>query len=192
MPEAEVTLALAFWLLDHAGSKSHADIAIDGAHVQVVAHSAEGRAVKERSVFPIQDYLQTNGVTKKPERGWRGEYVRRNCTFRIKSVPGYDVQVVVDGKRIAAECKGGPLTRTKGKSERAILEKAIGKLVCSGATPHPDELWAAVPDTRAFESAGRSIAKTGLFVRTGIRIALVSSPTEVRLIETERAKSFNQ
>jgi hypothetical protein len=32
MPEAEVTLRLAFWLLEYADDAQHADIAIDGAH----------------------------------------------------------------------------------------------------------------------------------------------------------------
>ncbi len=45
MPEAEVTLRLAFWLLDNADAE-HADIAIDGAHVLIKAHEQNGRSVE--------------------------------------------------------------------------------------------------------------------------------------------------
>ena len=41
MPEAEVTLRLAFWLLNRADQESHADIAIDGAHVRIARHERQ-------------------------------------------------------------------------------------------------------------------------------------------------------
>ena len=60
MPEPEVTLRLAFWLLRRAGVKSHADIAIDGAHVRIAAHEQAGRRIEERTVFDIQSFLTAN------------------------------------------------------------------------------------------------------------------------------------
>jgi hypothetical protein len=61
MPEAEVTLRLAFWLLDHTDDSEHADIAVDGAHVRIKAHEQNGRAVAERIVIDIRSVLSAAG-----------------------------------------------------------------------------------------------------------------------------------
>ena len=46
MPEAEVTLGVAFWLLDSVGPHSHADVAIDGANVRIAALHSGGSGSK--------------------------------------------------------------------------------------------------------------------------------------------------
>ena len=60
MPEAEVTLRLAFWVLDRAGQKSHADIAIGGAHHRIAAHLQAGRWIEGRTVCDIRSFLTAN------------------------------------------------------------------------------------------------------------------------------------
>ncbi len=54
MPEAEVTLRLAFWLLHRAEQKSHADIAIDGArqHGNQDRPRQQGRSAAPRLMGP--------------------------------------------------------------------------------------------------------------------------------------------
>ena len=182
MPEAEVTLRVAFWLLDSGGPHGHADVAIDGAHVRIAAHTAAGAPVKERLVFGIKDYLLKNECRpKRLKDDWRGEYVRNDCTLTIGSVHGFDVHFRSADKSIKVECKGGLLQPT-GKSASAILTTAIGQVITSDSIFPSDELWGAVPDSPAFEKTGVRIAKGEVFSKTGIRIALVSG-RGVRLLQ---------
>ena len=182
MPEAEVALRLAFWLLDRADQKSHADIAIDGAHVRIAAHPQAGRWVEERTVFDIRSFLAANKCHPKILKDeWRGSYSRKGQSLSIKSVHGFDVQVSCDGKDIKAECKGGPLQPVKGRGVAAIFASAIGQVIVSGSNAQSGELWVAVPDSPTFGNAARRIIKSRAFTNTGIRIALVGR-TGVRLI----------
>jgi len=184
MPEAEVTLRLALWLLDRSGPESYAEVAIDGAHVKIRPHEQAGRRIEEQTVFDIRAFLQANGCTPKSLKDeWRGTYTRKDCNLTISSVNGFDVRGKLGEKNIRAECKAGPLQSIKGISVRAILARAIGQVVTSEfASSADDELWVAVPDTPAFESVGVKIVKGRLFAKTGIRLALVSEKGQVRLL----------
>jgi hypothetical protein len=91
MPEAEVTLRLAFWLLDQTNDAQHADIAIDGAHVRIKAHEQNGRNVAEQLVFDIKRFLAaSNCQPLSLTDDWRGTYQRRGKTFTVRSVAGFD------------------------------------------------------------------------------------------------------
>jgi len=182
MPEAEVALRLAFWLLDRADQKAHADIAIDGAHVRIKAHQQGGQRIEERTVFDIRSFLDENQcVSNSLKDEWRGSYIRKDRSFSIRSAPGFDVQVKCGCRDIKAECKGGPLKPVKGKSATAILASAIGQAIVSGSNGDSEELWVAVPDSPLFEKAGARINKSRAFSKTGIKIALVGR-AEVRLL----------
>jgi hypothetical protein len=181
MPEAEVALRLAFWFLDSTENEAHVDIAIDGAHVRVRQHEAAGTLVKERVIFDIKSYLQNEQCYSKNLTGdWQGEYKRKNCTFTIRSIQGFDVSFQADGRTIKAECKG--LRSAKGTSESTILAHGIGQVIASGSTAPNDELWVAVPDFPAFKRAGARILKSEIFLKTGIRIALVNRNGNVKLL----------
>lgn len=182
MPEAEVALRLAFWLLDRAELKSHADIAVDGAHVRIAAHQQSGQGVKERNVFNIESFLAANECNPKELKDkWRGSYSRGDQSLTIKSAPGFDVQVRCGGKDIKAECKGGPLQPVKGRGAAAKLTSAIGQVIVAGSNAPSEELWVAVPDSPTFENACKRIVKSPSFMNTGIKIALVGRH-EVRLL----------
>ena len=182
MPEAEVTLRLAFWLLRRAEPKSHADIAIDGAHVRIAAHEQAGRHIEERTVFDIQSFLAANKCDPRDLKDqWRGTYGFEGHTLRIRSVQSFDVQVACDGMDIKAECKGG-LLQPSGRGAAAISASAIGQVIVSGSSGQSEELWVAVPDSPAFEKVGRRILKGRAFADTGIKISLVSR-AGVRLLE---------
>src|ERR1051325_4972161 len=115
MPEALVTLHLAFWLLDQATQDSHVDVAIDGAHVRIIAHVAAGRTVTEQTIFPIKDFLASKGCTAHTlKNDWRGTYGWKGHSLCIRSTQGFDVQGSLNGQTIKAECKGGPLLPSKG------------------------------------------------------------------------------
>jgi hypothetical protein len=183
MPEALVTLHLAFWLLDQATQDSHVDVAIDGAHVRIIAHEAAGRTVKEQTIFPIKDFLVSKGCrahTLKDE--WRGTYGWKGHTLCICSTQGFDVQGSLNGQIIKAECKGGPLFPSKGKSVSAILAGAIGQAVISDSIMADDAIWIAVPDAPNFERVGTRIASTQMLQQTRIRIVLVNSQGGVRFL----------
>ena len=181
MPEAEVTLRLAFWLLD-ADDALHADIAIDGAHVRIEAYEQNGRRVEEQVVFDIKTFLAAAGCQPKSLTDeWRGTYQRRGKTFTVRSVTGFDVMVKGHRSTVAAECKGGPLKPTKGKSVAAVFASAIGQVVACSADTQPERLLIAVPDSPAFERGGRQILRAAVFQKTGIEIVLVGR-ADVRLL----------
>jgi hypothetical protein len=182
MAEAEVALRLAFWLLDHTDQKSHAEIAIDGAHVRIRAHQQGRQQIEERIVFGIRGFLQENHCEPKELKDeWRGSYFRKGNSLNIRSVQGFDVQVNSGTKQVRAECKGGPLRTIKGRSPTAILANAIGQVLVSASNAGSEELLVAVPDSPAFEKAGSRISRSHAFSKTGIKIALVSK-TDVRLV----------
>ncbi len=185
IPEAEVTLRLAFWLLDRADLQAHADIAIDGAHVRIAAHRQAGRQIEERTIFDIRNFLSDNECYPENLKDeWRGSYSRKGRSLTIKSVHGFDVQVRCGGKDITAECKGGPLQPVKGRGAAAKLASAIGQVIVSGSNAQSEELWVAVPDSPTFENVSRRIVKSRAFSNTGIRIALVGR-RGVRLVHTD-------
>ncbi|MBI2816067.1 MAG: hypothetical protein HYX72_03920 [Acidobacteria bacterium] len=179
MPEAEVTLRFCFWLLDHTNEVTQADVAIDGAHVRIKPHKQGNQVVEERIVFDIGRFLIENGCTRQShEHVFRGDYRRRNQLLKIRSRVGFDVQVKVDGRKIRAECKGGPLQKVKGKSALVTLAKAVGQIVVSERSSLDDDLWVAVPRSPEFEAAAKKAVSSELFVKTGIRIALVAKTGE--------------
>jgi hypothetical protein len=183
MPEALVTLHLAFWLLDKARQDSHVDVAIDGAHVRITAHEAGGRSVREQTVFPMKEFLKSKEcLPQSLNDEWRGTYGWKSHTFSIRSIRGFDVQGTLNGQCVKAECKGGPLTPTKGKSESAILATAIGQVVISDSIVPTDALWVAVPDSPSFEKVGTRIVNGKTFQLTGIRIVLVNVKGRVRFL----------
>jgi hypothetical protein len=183
MPEALVTLQLAFWLLDRADPNSHVDLAIDGAHVRIAAHEQAGRQIEARQVFAIEEFLNRSGCqSKSPSGHWRGTYQRKDCSFRIQSARGFDICGTLNGKAIKVECKGGPLEPVAGRGVSDIYAKAIGQVIVTGADDPADELWVAVPDSPTFETVGTRIARARTFSATGIRIALVGKDGNVRLL----------
>lgn len=183
MQEAEVTLRLAFWLLDRGGPNSTAQIAIDGANVRIAPHQQAGRQIQERIVFQIEGFLESNGCEPVDGDGWRGTYRRGESSLTIKSRQGFDVEVVSPKGTIQVECKGGPLAPKKGRSTHAILSSAIGQVITCGSARAGNELWVAVPASASFEKAAKKICKSEIFSRTRIRLALVAMDGSVRLVD---------
>ena len=184
MPEALVTLHLAFWLLDQAMQESHVDVAIDGAHVRIIAHDAAGRSVTEQTIFPIREFLVSKGCCfHTPKAEWRGTYGWKGHTLCIRSTQGFDVQASFNGQIVKAECKGGPILPIKGKSVSAILAGAIGQAIISDSIMPDDAIWVAVPDSPSFERVGTRIVNSRMLQQTGIRIVLVSREGGVRFLK---------
>ncbi|RUU28776.1 hypothetical protein EOD08_21225 [Mesorhizobium sp. M6A.T.Ca.TU.002.02.2.1] len=169
MPEAEVSIRLAEYLSELPGFGGHVDVAIDGASISV--HGAE--------VFDIAGYLRTFGwethnQDTSSRNVWAATYRRAHATMRIHSRSGVgDVEAVVQGRRIVAECKKGPLVRKPGSPEYPLLTTALGQALLFRAGGN-DILVAAVPDSPTFRRIAADWRERPRVKASGIRIALVN------------------
>lgn len=174
MPEAEVSIRLAEYLSELPSFDGHVDVAIDGA--SVIVHGAE--------VFDIRGYLRAYGwqiceQDGKSRNEWAATYQRRGATMRIHSRSGLgDVEAVVGGRRIIAECKKGPLIKKPGSPEYPLLTTALGQALLFRAGDD-DILVAAVPDTPTFRRIAEDWRERPRLKSSGIQIALVSRTGEV-------------
>lgn len=167
MPEAEVALRLAFYLLSLAQSKGTAVVAIDGAQVKV----------GDAEVFPIEGFLLAKGwqqVEQSGKNSWQGTYILDGKHLNVHSDSGSgDVVVPLESGQVRAECKKGPLVKKKGSQERPLLNCAIGQLMTVRTVCDNDFLVAAVPKTDRFAALAREWQSRPLIERSGIRIVLV-------------------
>jgi hypothetical protein len=169
MPEAEVALRLAEFILSLPGSGAMASVAIDGASIRV------GDAV----IFDIGRFMAATGweQTKEPQVGrnaWTGAYRRGDKTIRVHSRPGEgDVVAVVDGRRIAVECTKGPLVHKPGRAEHSLLTTALGQALLFEVSAD-DIVVAAVPDTPVFRKLAEDWRGRPLVRRASLRIVLVA------------------
>jgi hypothetical protein len=169
MPEAEVALRLAEFILSLPGSGAMASVAIDGASITV------GDAV----IFDIGRFMAGTGwePIKEPRVGrnaWTGAYRRSGKTIRMHSRPSEgDVVATIDGRRIVAKCKKGPLVRKPGGPEYPLLMTALGQALLFDVSAD-DIVVAAVPDTPAFRKLAETWRSRPLVRRAGIRIVLVA------------------
>jgi hypothetical protein len=169
MSEAEVALRLAEFLLSLPHSGAMASVALDGASIKV------GDAI----VFDISRFMAGIGweQIREPQFGRNartGAYRRSNKTIRVHSRPGEgDVVATIDGRRIVAQCKNGPLVRKPGGPEYALLTAALGQALLFDVSAD-DIVVAAVPDTPVFCKLAEIWRSRPLVRRAGIRIALVA------------------
>jgi hypothetical protein len=169
MPEAEVALRLAEFILSLPGSGAMASVAFDGAGIRVA----------DVAIFGIGRFMAGTGweQIKEPKFGrnaWTGAYRRGDKTIRVHSRPGEgDVVATVDGRRIIAECKKGPLVRKPGNPEYPLLTTALGQALLFDVSAD-DIVVAAVPDTPVFRRLAGTWRSRPLIRRAGIRIGLVA------------------
>jgi len=170
MPEAEVSLRLAFHLLRKPGARE-ACVAIDGAQVHIAGHS----------IFKIEEFLKEQGWRKdaSSENGedsdWGGTYKNGKKLLRIHKKSGVqDVVCKVRRKTIRAECKKGHFEGTLSNPELKLLREALGQLLTLAKVGAGDILIAAVPQSAAYQTHVDLWSKAPLVRKTGIRFALVS------------------
>lgn len=167
MPEAEVSLRLAFHLLGRPDSHGSAEVGIDGAMVRIAY----------REHFPIEAFMAREGSEQRAQMGknfWQGVYEQdgRRLTVHARSGAG-DVVASVGSERIRAECKGGPLIAKRGSREYPRLREALGQLLTVERVEAGDVMVAAVPHTDRFERLVHKWQPVPLLARSGIRIVLV-------------------
>src|SRR4051812_25392375 len=83
------------------------------------------------------------------------------------------VITAINGRRIIAECKKGPLARRPRSPEYPLLPTALGQALLFDVSAD-DIVIAAVPDTPVFRRLAEAWRKRPLVRRAGIRIVLVS------------------
>ena len=180
MPEAEVSLLLAFHLLDHPESHGEADVAIDGAQVRVV----------KDEIFPITEFLDAHGWEQTEQAGknpWQGSYIRGGKTLRIHSRSGVgDVVARIGEKRVRAECKKGNLVKKSSNPEYRILREALGQILTVEEIHRNDIMVVAVPNAEGFMKLAAKWSQHPLMVRSKIRIALVGRDGSVIGLENLR------
>lgn len=139
MPEAEVTLRLAFRLLNDAGSGSHADIAIDGAHLHIKSYSVGERLFQEQFLFDIASFLKSYECDSKGtlKGGWQGEYSRRCCSVNIKHQHRRQVDAATD---VGRSNQGGDERRStvSGRCRRRWSIRSRSGFGCGTTLPACD------------------------------------------------------
>jgi hypothetical protein len=174
MPEAEVSLRLAFWLLDNHVATGLVEVALDGAQVQVgdVVH------------FEIDDFMGSSGWHKcAMGAAWQCDW-RKSATsanIRIHSNPGRGdvVARLKSGHTLRVECKKGSLERSKSSSEYPLLREALGQLCTVAEVNNGDVLGVAVPHSRKFQELAERWRRAPLISRLGILILTVDRSGEV-------------
>jgi hypothetical protein len=123
MSEAEVSLRVAFHLLERDLAASDVEVASDGAQIRT----------GEVTHFNIAEFLTQNAcVPASVSDSWQCNYRRKGARYclRVHSNPGIGdvVAVLRSGHILRVESKKGPLTRSPSSAEYPLLREAIGQL----------------------------------------------------------------
>jgi hypothetical protein len=174
MPEAEVSLRLAFYLMAKRLTSSPVRVAIDGAQIQT------GQKVH----FAIKAFLADgNCVACGPYESWRGTFHHNpsGLDLVIHSKPGCSdiVAVLNDGRTLHVESKKGPLTRSRNSQEYALLHEALGQVLTIAEIGTRDLLAVAVPHSQRFVELAARWRNAPLICKTQIRILTVGRDNEV-------------
>jgi hypothetical protein len=174
MPEAEVTLRLAFHLIHEGLAASDVQVAIDGAQVKTT----------NTIHFGIAEFLRGLEWLKPAEEDvWQGTYgharYRPKVMIHSNAGCGDVVAELIDGRTLRVECKKGPLTRSKSSQEYPLLREALGQLLTMGRVGKRDLLAVAVPRSDKFEELAKRWRAAPLVSQFGIRILTVGRDNQV-------------
>jgi hypothetical protein len=180
MSEAEVSLRVAFYLLDRDLAASDVQVAIDGAQVKT------GNAVH----FNLAEFIAQNACTPlAPFSSWQGTYCRAGAAFHIMihSNPGRGdvVALLRSGHTLRVESKKGSLSPSPSSSEYPLVREAIGQLMTIEKVDVDDILAVAVPKSAKFTELTTRWRSAPLIRRLGIRLLTVDGENGVEgLAET--------
>ena len=174
MPEAEVSLRLAFHLIENRLVESDVQVAIDGAQVRTT----------NTVHFGIAEFLRIlSWVKPVTDDVWQGIYSHISHIPKVvihsKSGCGDVVAKLTDGRTLRVECKKGPLSRSKSSQEYPLLREALGQLLTMESVGDQDVLAVAVPSSPKFEELAKRWRRAPLVSRFNIRILTVGRENEV-------------
>ena len=165
MPEAEVALRFAIWLLSSPDAAPSAEGGTDGSAARL---------------FPMRAFLGEEGWRCSESGGrdgtspYQGIYTQGARTLRVHARPGVgDVIASVGGRQIFAECKGGQLQRSIEGKERANLVRSGRGTARVRAAAGLRRRGRAVPDAGGFRRLAGSILEDTIAAEAGVRTALV-------------------
>ncbi len=168
MPEAEVSLRLAFWLLEQNHAEGIVEVAIDGAQVRT----------GDNIHFDLPGFLNSCSWRKLGSSlAWQCEYesVSGCGKVRIHSSPGRgDVVAKLRlGGTLRVECKKGHTIRSRSSQEYPLIREALGQLLTMGGVGENDILAVAVPHSEKFEELATRWREAPLIKKFGIRILTI-------------------
>lgn len=181
MPEAEVSLRLAFFLIKNGFTSNDVEVAIDGAQVKT----------SDKVHFPISDFLTFEGWHKVKESGvWQGDYANSRFTQKvcIHSRPGKGdvVAQLKSGKRLIVESKKGTLAKSKSSQEYRLLREALGQILTVEDVCEGDVFAVAVPDSPKFQELAGRWRSSPLIDKCGIQILTVARFGHVDGLKTDQ------
>ncbi len=174
IPEAQVSLFLALWLIEQGIAQDTVSVSIDGAMVRV--HGTE--------IFdPVSSLAERGWRREKLDRKWSGIYFSEqyDATIEIHSRPGEgDVSTVMpDGNRFIAECKKGKSAPSRSNPEYPLIREALGQILTKESVGENDIHAIAVPSNLKSVQIAHRWRRAPLVKRTGIKILTVDTEGNV-------------
>lgn len=178
MPEAEVTLRLAMYLISGSYTNNDVVCAIDGAQVKV------GSTV----IFPIIEFLNAEGwIGLEQDEKWQGKFVHENFSQGIiihsSSGEGDLVSSLTNGFKLRVESKKGPIVSKPGSKEYPLIREAIGQLMTIEHANDDDILAVAVPESTKFCELAVQWRARPLMKHSGIHIITVNRNNQITGLE---------
>lgn len=178
MPEAEVSLRLAFGLIGSGKVVGDIEVALDGAQIQI----------KRTVHFRIVEFMAHCGWhLETSEHPWHGTWSKESvpCHIEVHSTAGSG-DVVANlrcGRTFRVEAKKGALTRYASSAEYPLIREGLGQLLTVETASDSDVLAVAVPSSPKFEQLTRAWRDRPLMKKTGIAIATVDRENTIRGLE---------
>ena len=174
MPEAEVSLRLAFFLIKSGLTSGDISIAIDGAQIET----------KGQRHFEIEHFLAKHGWEHVHEANdWRGTYTNSGTSCRITihctSGQGDVVATLENGKSLRVECKKGPLVRSASSEEYPLIREAIGQIMTVTEAADSDVFAVCVPASEKFNELAERWREAPLINKAGLLILTVDRQNRV-------------
>ncbi|BFM13628.1 hypothetical protein R50072_37810 [Simiduia litorea] len=178
MPEAEVTLRLAMFIIENAHTNEDVVCAIDGAQVQV----------RSKVIFPILEFLSSKGWCRPSDEGrWQCGYKNEDYEQKIivhsSAGEGDLVSKLNNGYTLRVESKKGPLITKPGSQEYPLIREAIGQLMTVEHANDDDILAVAVPESEKFINLAIQWRKRPLMQQSGIHIVTVNRHNQITGLE---------
>ena len=174
MPEAEVSLRLALYLVRNRLIDGDVDVAIDGAQVKNL----------DKIHFPMNMFLyEESMVPEFQSAGWQGPYRVGECENKIRihssSGLGDVVARLSTGKLLRIESKKGKLHRSRSSSEYPLIREAIGQIMTVDTVEQDHMLGIAVPHSEKFGELCLRWLNAPLIHRLGILLLRIHRNGEV-------------
>lgn len=164
MPEAEVSLRLALYLVRNHLVQGDVDVAIDGAQIKNL----------NAFHFPMDTFLLDERMKAETatNASWQGRYTVDDLRPRINVHSSAGLGDVVarlnSGKLLRIESKKGTLQRSKSSSEYPLIREAIGQIMTMRIVENDHLLGIAVPHSDKFAELCARWADAPLIQRAGL------------------------